>query len=275
MELRAFAERILSSPTLEAKLGPPPGELTDDQPGEVLRMERPARPDELRIRAGRDVPVPPREGMHDPAQCARIVHALANHELQAVELFAWALLAFPDAPPEFRRGLLDVLREEQIHTKMYIARLEEFDARPGDFPVSGYFWNKIRDVHTPRQFVCTMSLIFENSNLDHTVEYARAARKHGHDRLAATIDRIHDDEARHVSFGWKWLERFKDPEESMWEAFRSSLTWPLRPGLARGEVFHAEGRIAAGLEPEFIRLLAESKPGRAPEDEIPDSELDR
>ena len=30
--------------------------------------------------------------MRDPAQRARILHALANHELQAIELFAWALL---------------------------------------------------------------------------------------------------------------------------------------------------------------------------------------
>jgi IS4 transposase len=27
--------------------------------------------------------------MRDPAQRARILHALANHELQAAELFAW------------------------------------------------------------------------------------------------------------------------------------------------------------------------------------------
>jgi len=30
-------------------------------------------------------------------QRALILHALANHELQAIELFAWALLAFTDA----------------------------------------------------------------------------------------------------------------------------------------------------------------------------------
>lgn len=271
MELRSLAERILSSSTLEAKLEPPPVEIDDCQPGEARRVERPARAESLRIRPGRDVRVPPRESMHDAAQCARIVHALANHELQAVELFAWALLAFPDAPRAFRRGLLEVLRDEQIHTRLYCSRLEEFQARFGDFPVSGYFWNKIPEIHSPRQFVCAMSLTFENSNLDHTVEYARAARRHGHDRLARTIDRIHHDEVRHVGFGWKWLARFKEPGESMWEAFRSSLTFPLRPGSARGEVFHAGGRVAAGLEPEFIRLLSETRPGPASEDELPDA----
>jgi len=36
-------------------------------------------------------------------------HALANHELQAIELFAWAVLAFPDTPIAFRRGLIAIL----------------------------------------------------------------------------------------------------------------------------------------------------------------------
>jgi hypothetical protein len=41
----------------------------------------------------------------------------------------------------------------------------------------------------------------------------------------------------------------------MWQAFRENLHWPLRPLKAKGPVFHAEGRRAAGLDPEFIRLL--------------------
>ena len=99
--------------------------------------------------------------MADPAQRVRILHGFANHELQAVELFAWAVLAFPDAPPEFRQGLWRILREEQRHTRMYMARLEAHGSRFGAFPVNAYFWGKVARLTTPSRFVCALSLTFE------------------------------------------------------------------------------------------------------------------
>ena len=122
MELRDFAWTVLTTGDLFVKLAPPREELTDEQPGPAFRAEGPGRPPDLRFAK---VEVPSIEGMPDPAQRPRILHALANHELQAAELFAWALLAFPDAPPEFRQGLAHILQDEQRHTRMYIARLED------------------------------------------------------------------------------------------------------------------------------------------------------
>jgi len=69
---------------------------------------------------------PPIAGMADPTQRARILHALANHELQAIELFAWAVLAFPAAPLAFRRGLVAILADEQRHFRLYEARLAAY-----------------------------------------------------------------------------------------------------------------------------------------------------
>ncbi|HXF58995.1 MAG TPA: DUF455 family protein [Candidatus Saccharimonadales bacterium] len=203
--------------------------------------------------------VPSLEGMHDPAQRRRILHALANHELQAAELFAWALLAFPDAPPDFRRGLVRILLDEQRHTRMYIARVEDAGARFGDYAVNGYFWGKVGTITTPLRFLCAMSLTFENANLDHTEEYAEAARRAGDTKTAAVIDRVHRDEIEHVRFGWTWLQVFKRQDESAWDAFRANLTWPLTPKKARGRTFRRDGREAAGLDAEFIDRLEQSE----------------
>ena len=137
MEIRDFALTVVQTEDLDIKLAPPAAELTDEAPGPAVRLEEPGRPAELRF--SRRIDVPPIEGMPDPAQRPRILHALANHELQAAELFAWALLAFPDTPSEFRRGLLRILQDEQRHTRMYLARLEAYGARFGDWPVNGYF----------------------------------------------------------------------------------------------------------------------------------------
>lgn len=255
MEIREFARAVLLSEELAVKLAPAPGEPTDDDPGPPFRTVAPGRPPDLRFRA---VEVPSIEGMHDPAQRRRILHALANHELQATELFAWALLAFPDAPRAFRQGLLRILDDEQRHTRMYVARLEDAGARFGEFPVNGYFWSKVESITSPLRFLCAMSLTFENANLDHTCEYAEAARRAGDIKTAAVIDRVHLDEIEHVRFGWAWLQVFKGEDESAWDAFRANLTWPLRPAKARGRAFDRAGRAAAGLDAEFIRRLEES-----------------
>ena len=254
MEIRDFAHTVVTTEDLTRKLAAPPAGLTDEEPGPPLRIERPGRPPELRFQR---VEVPSIAGMPDPAQRPRILHALANPELQAAELFAWALLAFPDAPKDFRQGLLRILADEQRHTRMYIARVEDAGARFGDYPVNGYFWSKIESITTPLRFLCAMSLTFENANLDHTLEYAEAARRAGDAKTAAVIERVHLDEIEHVRFGWTWLQVFKREDESAWDAYRANLTWPLRPAKARGRTFHREGREAAGLDAEFIRRLEE------------------
>jgi uncharacterized ferritin-like protein (DUF455 family) len=256
MEIREFARRLVTTGDLAVKLAPAPAELTDESPGPPERIERPGRPPELEFQ--RRIEVPSIAGMPDPAQRPRILHALANHELQAAELFAWALLAFPDAPQDFRRGLLRILDDEQRHTRMYIARVEDAGARFGDFPVNGYFWSKIESITSPLRFLCAMSLTFENANLDHTLDYAEAARQAGDAKTAAVIERVHRDEIDHVRFGWTWLQAFKRDDQSAWDAFQANLTWPLRPAKARGRTFHREGREAAGLDAEFIARLEES-----------------
>jgi len=187
MEVRDFAHAVVSTRDLGVKLAPAPAKPTDEESGPPLRIEQPGRPPSLEFQ--RRIEVPPIEGMPDPVQRPRILHALANHELQAAELFAWALLAFPAAPRDFRRGLLKILADEQRHTRMYIARLEDAGARFGDFPVSGYFWSKIGEITSPLGFVCAMSLTFENANLDHTIDYEEAARRAGDAKTAAVIER--------------------------------------------------------------------------------------
>jgi uncharacterized ferritin-like protein (DUF455 family) len=255
MEIRDFARRVVESACLDEKLAPPPGRLTDRDPGPPVRIAGPARPAGLAIAHVTETRVPGPGGMADPAQRPRLLHALANHELQAAELYAWALLAFPEAPADFRRGLVAILRDEQRHTRMYVARLRAYGVRLGDFPVSGYFWNKVGQLTTPLRFVCAMALTFENANLDHTVDLAGLARNGGDAKTAAVIDQVHRDEVEHVRFGWKWLGILKEEGQTEWEAFRANLTWPLRPAKAKGRRFHRRGREAAGMDAEFIARL--------------------
>ena len=259
VQYREFAEHVVTTESVDEKLAPAPHDLVDSEPGQPLRIEAPGRSADLEIVAVEDTRVPPVDGYHDPDQRPRILHAFANHEFQAVELFAWALLSFPDAPVEYRRGLLRIFGEEQRHTRMYIARLESLGSRFGDFPVSGYFWKKTPAITTPLHFVCAMSLTFENANIDHTVDSADAIRRAGDEKTALLVEQVHDDEIGHVRFGWEWLGKLKEPEQSMWDAYRANVTWPLRPALARGRSFCRAGREAVGMDEEFIERLSQSE----------------
>ncbi len=260
MEIRAYAAGIVEATTLDGKLAAPPEGLTDVEPGYPIRYAEPMRPDGLEIVLGGAVKVPPAESMHDPAQRVRILHALANHELQAVELFAWALLAFPETPPAFRRGCLAILAEEQAHCGLYLERLEAHGAAFGDLPVNGHFWNKIGDIHTPLQFVCTFGLTFENANLDFAQEHIDAAATAGDDETAGVLQHVHRDEVRHVAFAWHWLREFKAPGDDDWETYLRSVAAPHGPWRARGARFDRDAREAAGLDPDFIDRLQATPP---------------
>jgi uncharacterized ferritin-like protein (DUF455 family) len=262
---RVYAEAVIAATTLAGKLVPPPDGLELADPGRPVLVSAPGRPAELAIVPGRAARVPPIAGMRDPAQRARILHALANHELQAIELFAWALLAFPDAPLAYRRGLVAILADEQRHLALYQERLAAHGVAFGDHPVTGHFWNKLDHLSSPVAFACAMGLTFEHANLDFAGDYARAARAAGDVATADVLDRVHADEIAHVHFGVTWLEKLAGVAgEALWPAYLAHVRPPLGPHRARGATLDREARRRAGLPESFIDELdaiAAKRPG--------------
>lgn len=263
MNARDYAEHIVSSASLAGKLVPPPalGDAAFDEARPALRIAAPGRPPSLPIVHGRHARVPPLAGMHDPRQRGRILHALANHELQAIELFAWAVLAFPATPPAFRRGLLAILADEQRHLAMYCERLAAHGLELGDHPVTGHFWNKLDHLTGPCELVCAMNLTFENANLDFANDYAAAARAAGDEATARALEQVHTDEIGHVHFGWVWLRRLA-PDRDPWQAYLDHVRPPLGPARARGARFDREARRRAGFDETFIAALEAVAPTR-------------
>jgi len=58
-----------------------------------------------------------------------------------------------------------------------------------------------------------------------------------------------------VRFGIVWLRKLKPQGLSDWDTFVKHLKWPLKPSKARGEIFHREPRLKAGLTEEFLDRL--------------------
>ena len=259
MEIRDVALRVLLSTDLQEKLRAWRGTLTDEQPGEPCRVERPGRPANLTFAPRRTAPALPRPARwRDPRQRGVVHHILANHELQALEVMAWVLLAFPAAPPEFRRGLLTVIADEQRHTRMHIERAAKHGVKFGDLPVNSYIWTKAMAFQNLLDYLAGLPLVLEGANLDHSLEFAEIFESVGDERSAAVLRTIHHDEIRHVAFGIEWLRRLKPSDQSDWDAFASHLHWPLRPEKARGTNFQRAARLSAGLSPEFVDRLEAS-----------------
>src|SRR5205814_4420565 len=132
----------LFAATLEEKLRAP-AVITDTKPGSPLvTPETPGRPAGLHFKSHgpRQTEFPGLHRLEREEERGRLLHFFANHELLATELMALALLRFPDAPAAFRRGVLQTLKDEQVHTRMYLERMKECGIQFGELPVSGYFW---------------------------------------------------------------------------------------------------------------------------------------
>lgn len=259
----AFARRVLLSVSLDEKLTEP-GPLIAG-PGEgAFDVSLPGRPPDLRFAGRREAPVMPKPGSFaDPNRRAVAHHIMANHELQALEVMAATILRFPDAPPDFRTGIAEIMRDEQRHTRMHAARAAKLGQPFGSLPVNGYIWEKAREFACELDYVAGLPLVFEGANLDHTIEFAEAFERAGDDRSAAVMRRIHDDEVGHVAFGMTWLRKLKPPGSDDWETFLRHLHFPLRPVRARGDRLQVDARRKAGMGEEFIAALAATDPRAA------------
>lgn len=256
MELRAFAEKVLFSDDLASKLERVTSPLTDNEPGMPVRVVEPVRPANLQFAPRRAAPSMPHPStLRDTRKRAIAHHILANHELQALEVMASVMLAFPDAPTEFRMGMAEVMADEQRHTRMHADHAAALGITFGELPVNCYIWKKAQEFQSVLDYLAGIPLTFEGRNLDHTLEFEEYFQTAGDPKSAAIMLAIHKDEIHHVSFGLKWLRILKAPGESDWDAYLQHLHWPLRPDKSIGDVFHTEPRIAAGMTPDFIEQL--------------------
>ncbi len=268
MELRELAERVLFATTLEEKLQCPTV-VTDGRPGSALAAPpTPGRPRELtfKVQGSSKAEFPGLHRLDNERERGRLLHFFANHELLATELMALVLLRFPDAPAAFRRDVLQTLRDEQEHTRLYLARMQACGIAFGELPVSGYFWRAVSGMSNPMDYVAGLSLTFEQANLDFARHFARGFATVGDADTATLLDQIYRDEIAHVAYGLKWFRRWKQPGQGDWEAFCAQLKFPLSPQRAKGLALNIEGRRAAGLDAQFIAELdvyAQSK-GRTP-----------
>lgn len=253
MELREWAIHILSADTLDGKLFDP-GEWTDHFPGAPCIWHEPTRPPGMSFcRRTKEEKLPSFQEHHDPQKRAICLHRFAGHELLAVEIMAFTLLAFPDAPAIFRKGVAHTLREEQGHVRLYMTHMQRLGITFGDLPLYRHFWKHTPYIQSPLHYISMMCLTFEMANLDFAPMYGKSFAHFGDQESAQLMATILKDEISHVKFGWHWLKRFKQTQQTEWDAWEATLaTTLLSPKRAKGFCVHEEPRRQAGIPANWI-----------------------
>jgi len=242
---------------LDTKLEPPapPDPLAEaswESDAPARRLARPGRPSSLQV--VERAPRPPRV-LDSPEARARLLHTFAHHELQAAELFAWAVLAYPRTPRAFRSGLVRLCLEELAHLDAYRRRLAALGCSFGDLPVRDWFWERVPTAQAPENFAALMGLGLEAANLEHTARFAEAFRRAGDDESARLLERVEREEIAHVAFGRTWFERFTRAPLA-YEAWRDALPRPLSPSVLQGRPLNRRARLEAGMSEAFLDHLA-------------------
>jgi uncharacterized ferritin-like protein (DUF455 family) len=255
-----WAFDYIASEDLAHKLAPgaPPDDADAWEVDAVPRcIGAPGRPKGL-VLSRKGVKTPSAIALREPQKRAAMLHTFLHHELQAAELMCWALLAFPEAPRAFRKGLLGICRDEIRHMAMYAEALDRLGTRFGALPVNDWFWQRVPSAPDPLSFVSVMGLGFEAGNLDHAARFAARFEEAG-DAEGARIQRIvAEEEVAHVRFGAFWFERLSGP--LTFEAWTAKLPPPLSPMVMRGEPIQREARKRAGMSEAFVDAVAAYSP---------------
>jgi uncharacterized ferritin-like protein (DUF455 family) len=242
--------------TLVEKLAPPAVPDEWEAAPVLRRLTTPGRPPELRVVAKAEKT----RGLRSPQGRARALHTFLHHELQAAELMAWALLAFPETPREFKRGLVRIALDEVRHMGLYAKQIERLGHHVGEFEVRDWFWERVPNCGDAASFVAVMGLGLESANLEHSVKFAALFRAAGDEEGACVQELVGREEIAHVRFGARWFSTFTQAEPLDFETWRRALPYPLSPMLMRGKPLQREARGRAGQPERFLDELEAWEP---------------
>jgi uncharacterized ferritin-like protein (DUF455 family) len=187
--------------------------------GEVLQSTEPRGTFSL----GRNVGVvgpaelPDKPGLASQAGQARLLHDLANIELQALELAVRTLSEFPDAPADFRMQLAEIAEGEGRHLELCLDGLEKLGYQWGSWNVHLCLWNTVSSEDSLLDRILIVHRYLEGSGLDAGESILKRLMGVGACGAKEAVEVIVREEVDHVLFGSRWYHQIAkelkiDPE---------------------------------------------------------------
>lgn len=255
MTLNEFARNVLFGSSLEDKLFSPSLPLIDTRSFNFLNVPSlPVREKKIQISEQKSK-IPRLEQLFKEENRFITLHHFANHELMAIELFAWAILKFQNVASSVRFGLYRTLLEEQTHLRMYLFEMKKGGMELGDRPLNSIFWKQVPRMQTLEKFYAIMAISFEGANLDFSKIYTMAFEHFGDLEKADIMKKVYEDEIKHVRRGYRYVKKRMPDSKSEWDYYLSLIEFPFTPRRAKGYHYFPETRIQAGFSEEFAAKL--------------------
>ncbi|MBS0481649.1 MAG: ferritin-like domain-containing protein [Proteobacteria bacterium] len=184
-------------------------------------------------------------------------HALAHIEFVAIDLALDMAGRFgAERGPGFVRDFLGVAADEAMHFELIARRLRALGSGYGALPAHSGLWDAARETaHDCAARLAVVPMVLEARGLDVTPHTLARVRAGGDETGARILERILDDEIRHVRVGAMHFaavcaDRGESPE-TLWKTlvtrhFRGSVKPP----------FNDSARLSAGLSREWYAGVA-------------------
>lgn len=222
----------------------------------------------LNLAPARDISVmplrfhPDKKGLSTREGQARMLHDLANIELQAMELGLRTLCDFQDAPQAFKEELYTVTQSEADHLEMCLIEIEKLGFKWGDWPAHTALWDCTSAKDSLLDRILIVHRYLEGSGLDAGDTLIRRLKGVEAKSVLMAVERINREEVGHVLFGSDWYVKICnnekiDPELDYPKRMRD-LRWSLPK---RMEPINIDVRKKAGftdLEIKYLQDLRES-----------------
>ena len=217
--------------------------------------DRPARPETPELLPPNRMPKRGR-GQSDRARIA-LWHALAHIEFVSIDLALDMAGRFgAEMGAQFVSDFLSVAADEAMHFSLLERRLLEFGSHYGALPAHDGLWDAARETaHDVAARLAIVPMVLEARGLDVTPMTLERLRQAGDGKGVRILERILDDEIRHVRIGATHFatccERRGEPQVDLWKMlvkshFRGSVKPP----------FNDSARLAAGLSRDLYAGLA-------------------
>ncbi len=222
---------------------------------DVPMPDRPNWPDGLELRLPGKMPK--RGKMGTQGNRVALWHALAHIEFVAIDLALDMAGRFGESMGEdFVSDFLSVAADEAMHFALLARKLDSLGAPYGTLPVHDGLWSSAADTaHDVTARLAIVPMVLEARGLDVTPATLDRVRAQGDENGAKILERILDDEIRHVAFGSKHFHRICadsgwNPRET-WQNLVEMYFWgALKPP------FNDSARFAGGLPRDYYAAIA-------------------